>query len=108
MIPMWILGHCSKREKDIDNTRTKSALRIIRQQNVLKIMQQIDKNTASYYVFIGHLLLRLYLSMWNFDECDLRFPQKERIENHLHIYSVMLNFPPSLNGHLQTPSPSLL
>lgn len=80
MIPMGTLGHRSRREKDVNNNRRQRVLRIIQQPNVLKIMQQINKNTAPDHVFMQHLALRLYLSMKDFDECDIRFPQIDGIK----------------------------
>ncbi len=90
MIPMGILGHCSGREEDVDNNRTKRVLRMIQQPNVLKIMQQLNKNTESEHVFIEHLVLRLYLSTTDLNECDIRFPKKDRMKKtltHLSCHS---------------------
>lgn len=50
MIPMGILGHHSRRDKDIDNTRTERVLHITR-PNVLNIMQQFNENSTFDHVF---------------------------------------------------------
>lgn len=49
MIPMRILGHCSserERATAVNNAGTNTAQRMIR-PNLLKMMQQINKNTLS-------------------------------------------------------------
>lgn len=67
------------------------------------MMQQINKNTASDHVCIEHL----HLSLWDFDECDIRFPQKDWIKN---TYSVTLTLPlaPPHSTYPQPPSFSAL
>lgn len=74
------------------------------------MMQKINKNTESNHVLTEHLVLRLYLSMRDFDECDIRVPKKDGMEKN--TYTLILSLSPLLflytAAPIHTPLPLLL